>query len=325
VQPHWTVFLTDFTLPAPAVRKIARHLSTLETRPLFVRVDRSENGLSRHLRSAGVNLQRHYVSLHSIVAQQSNRRRVHRMFAELPHSDLARLEIPWQECGFKPAFASYLLDIVMRGDYAEQDQISDRFYDLLSLRKPYRVTVETKAGRLEVTDTEVWFDFAGQLREGEGRFLPGGEVAYNGRGIDGEFLVDGAILPAAQWPAAAGEAEQLQVVSGFLRKYPITFRIRKGRVVAAEGDRRTAGIFSRFFDRDDRYRDVTEVGISFNRACDAFVHDWAAVSNETRPGVHIGIGGGGSARNSGVLVHIDCITANCRVFVNSHPFLSASS
>jgi hypothetical protein len=323
-QPHWTVFVSDFVLPAANIRHLKRELKSAATRPLFIRLNDRRDGVAEQLASAGVDFENDYVSLQGIISRQENLAPLHQLFDTLRHRDLARLEVPFRECGFQPSFASHLLDVVMQGDYAEQDRISDRFFFLLRKRKPYVVTVETPGSRLQVRDTVQWFDFAGRLRQGEGRFLPGGEVAYNGERVNGAIVVDGAILPVAQYPSAAQEARRLQRISRLIAKDPVTFIIRAGRVVEVQG-RRAADGFSKLFGRDERYREVTEVGISFNRACKTFVHHWAAVSNETRPGVHLGIGGGGTSRNSGALVHIDCIVANCQVFVNGHPFLRASS
>jgi hypothetical protein len=76
----------------------------------------------------------------------------------------------------------------------------------------------------------------------------------------------------------------------------------------------------------DRYGTITEVGVSFNRACHPFVHDWNAASNEGRPGVHIAVGGDPDpeqkeAARAAKLVHLDLMAATTDVTINGHGFM----
>jgi hypothetical protein len=81
--------------------------------------------------------------------------------------------------------------------------------------------------------------------------------------------------------------------------------------------------------KDHRYREVTEVGISFNRACD-FTYAWAAPSNEGRPGVHIALGGDADPDHSAAsrlagMVHVDLMAATTKVEVNRRVFMTTTS
>ena len=323
-QPHWTVFFTDFDLAPADVARIRGALKSIPTRLVFLQMRRTPD-IARSLRKLGGDLVNDYFSLQTMLSHGPNRDRVDVFFRGLTRRDLGRIEIPWRESGFVPSFASYLLRIVMRSNYGEQDVIWNRFSSLLEHRVPYEVRIETGAGKLTIRDLLGWFRVAGRFRAGENRDLPGGEVTYVGEQLDGIYLVDGALLPTAQWPSAANEAKPFQPLSRTLAKEPFALKIRDGRVSDVTGRGKAARAFAALFDRDSRYRDVTEVGLSFNSACRKFVHSWPAASNETRPGVHIGLGGGGNVRNGAVPVHIDCITTNCRVFVNGHPFLRTTS
>jgi hypothetical protein len=329
-QPHCTVFLSDFALSSQTVRHLQGQLEAAPTRLLFVRTDYGLEHVMGELRAAGVDPSRDYLSLQGVVVRQESVLLLNELFESLPRRDLSRVELPLRECGFRRAFATRLMQVVSSANYAEQDWISDHFFQMLALRKPYRVTVITPEGKLEIRDSEPWFNIAGQLREDETRIIPGGEVSYTGDAVEGTFVVDGAILPLPEHPAVAHEARLLGPISRKLKDQPLCIRIRSGRVVQVSGEGSAPKILSKLFETDDRYRRVTEVGISFNRACDAFIHNWPAASNEARPGVHLGIGGD-PTRNDGApargrpLVHIDCMAANCQVFVNGRRFLRASS
>jgi len=146
--------------------------------------------------------------------------------------------------------------------------------------------------------------------------------------VSGEFVVDGALLPFPEQPDSAGDALRVQEANSGLRDHPCRLKICNGSVVDVTGDGDAPAILSSLFEQDPRYRDVTEVGIGFNRECHTFVHDWPAASNEARPGVHVGLGGDPSPddgmKAGAPLVHIDCVAGNCEVFVNGKPFLRAS-
>jgi hypothetical protein len=327
-QRHWTVFLSDFSLPTADVQSLKEQLATTPSRPLFLSVDGGAPRVLEKLRSAGVDLDHDYVSVQGVVFRHHNVLQLHELLEAIPRSDLARIELPLPECGFRPSNASYLLKIVMQADYREQEQIADRFFDLLDEASPYEVIVKTPRSTMTVRDDRGWFDITGRLRQRELRILPAGEVSYTGDRVSGEFSVDGAILPFPEHPDAAADARRLQRVNSDLREHPLRVRISEGSVTEVRGRGRAARTLSKLFEQDERYRSVTEVGIAFNRECHTFVHDWAAASNESRPGVHLGLGGDpspdeGSERGS-PLVHIDCIAGNCEVLVNRHPFLRAS-
>ena len=330
-QPHHTVVLSDFPLPQADVLRLRRHLSKTATRLLFGRVDRGVTAVRRDLKNNGVDARRDYVSLQGIVSRHENVFRMHDLLDGLSRGDVARLDLPFAEGGFRPSHATHLLRVVMQADYAEQDTIAHSFFALLDRRRPYEVTAHTGEGAtLRITDDTGWFGLAGRLHAGEFRTLPAGEVTYPGSRIDGAFVIDGAILASPEHPDAAREALRLGRMSRELNDHPLRLEIRAGRVTGVSGQGKLAGAISTLIDRDPRYGTVTEVGISFNRACTKFIHRWGAASNEGRPGVHIAIGGDpdhrdGQGLRGDALVHLDLMAATCQVFVNGSPFLRASS
>jgi hypothetical protein len=327
-QPHHTVFLHDFPLPGTDKELLQRELVGIPTRPLFLPMQGGFRTIMRALAAAGIDSNRDYVSLHGLVSSNRNIGILLRMFETLPRRDLARLELPLPAVGFQPSFASYLLRVVARADYSTQERAANAFFRLLTRADPYQVTVRTAAGELEVTDTRGWFDVGGRLRDGENRILPAGEVAYAGDNINGTFVADGAILPSPQHPDLGRQAVSLGRKFGDVPKTPVTFEISSGRVMRVYGEGDAAAAISHLVERDERYRAVTEVGISFNDACTEFVYDWPAASNESRPGVHVAIGGDASPDdpdNSEPLIHLDCMAANVQVFINGRPFMRTSS
>lgn len=332
-QPHWTVFLTDFALPSADVRRVQRQLATVHTRLLFIRIHGGLERVMREIRSAGADPNADYISLQAIVSRHENLTLLQGLFDRIPQRDLARVDVPVLECGFRPSYATQSLNVVMGADYLQQDRIADRFFEDLAKRKPYEVMVHTRGGTLQMRDSRPWFMLAGRLRADEIRSLPDGEVAYSAEAVEaeveGEFVVDGAILPIAQHPRFAEEARRLLRLSRDVSQRPLCLQIRRGRVVGLTGRGIAPQILAKLFASNERYRRVNEIGISFNGASTKFIHQWPAASNEVRPGVHIGIGGAANPDDAdpqrSPLVHIDCIAANCAVFVNGEPFLRASS
>jgi hypothetical protein len=332
-QPHWTVFLSDFALPAADMRRLQRQVEPCASRLLFIRIDRGVGDVLRKMRSAGAGLRSDYFSLHGMVCRHENLALLDALVERLPRRDLARIDVPILECGFRRSYATQALGVVMGADYGEQDQISDHFFNLLVKREPYEVTVETAGGKLWVRDNRPWFELAGRLRNGETRTLPDGEVAYSAEiknpqeEVEGRFLVDGAVLPLAQEPRYAADARRLLSLSREVARHPFCLHIRRGTVVNVTGNGRGPGAMSDFFEKSELYRRVNEVGISFNRASTRFIHGWPAASNEVRPGAHLGIGGAANPDDDdpqrSPFVHLDCIAADCSVFVNGQPFLRA--
>src|SRR5439155_2805285 len=119
-----------------------------------------------------------------VVSKFENIGRVRELFTSLPHADLARLDLPFAGVHFRRSFASQALAVMMDADYGEQDRISDRFFQHLEKKVPYRVVVRTRdASELLISDQVPWFHLAGRMEVGECRALPGGEVAYVGERI----------------------------------------------------------------------------------------------------------------------------------------------
>jgi leucyl aminopeptidase (aminopeptidase T) len=138
-------------------------------------------------------------------------------------------------------------------------------------------------------------------------------------------LPDGALLATPQRPEAAEAAAQLAQISGRLPEDPVTVHIKAGQVTAITSEHGLADELVAITPLD-RYGKITEVGISFNRACHPFVYEWNAASNEGRPGVHIAIGGDPDPEQkeyarAAKLVHLDLMAATTHVSINGHGFM----
>ena len=328
-QRHWTVFVLDFDLPQSDFERLRTQIEGAPTTPVVVRIDDGLTSALQELKNAGVSTQEDYLSFHTILSRHSSLGLLEKLYESFPRRDVVRIDLPLTETGFKPVFASRLIEIITDADYLEQERIADRFYHLLARSEPYRVVVHSAGETLTIEDCQGWFDLAGPLIEGQMRTIPGGEVSYTGDRINGTFTVDGAILASPETMDVAEEAVRLGQLSGELQAHPVRFDVANGRVERVSSTGAAAAAINALF-QDERYRNVTEIGISFNRACREFIHDWPASSNESRPGVHIGIGAdpdreGEPGDLSRPLIHLDLMAANCEVFVNGVPFLRASS
>lgn len=321
---HVTVFVADFDLPASDVARIRADLQGTSTRPVFLRLEGDLDALRTALAAAGVDAARDYVSVQALSCTEAGLDLANGLFGTLRRADFARLELPWREMGFRSEQASFLLGVVIDADYGEQERIAALFFGLLERQSPYEVIVRTPGATLTVRDTAPWFDLAGRLQRDESRILPGGEAAYVGSAIEGTFTVDGAILASPQRAQAAGFAARLIPVGAELASSPVTLHVCDGRVERITGAGAGAAVLSDLLN-EEAYREVTEVGISFNRACARYVHKWAAACNEGRPGVHVALGGDpdpeADKHAAGALLHIDLMAATTEVTVNERLFM----
>lgn len=325
---HRTVFLSDFPLPGTDIARIKASLAGAPTRVFFLRLDAGPERLWSELARAGVDPARDYISVQVLTSTHQGFDVARDFFAGVRLGDFARVELPCRELNFSAAHAGHLLDVISRADYAEQDRLADLFFALLGICVPYEVSVRTSGALLTVRDSRPWFQLAGRLQDGEQRILPGGEVAYTGSSIDGTLIIDGAILATPQLPQAAPLAGSITQQSIRVAHDPLTLHITSGRITAVTSAGPSAGWLNELLDAE-AYREVTELGISFNRACASYIHDWPAASNEGRPGVHIAIGGDPAPdtnRDSatGCLVHVDLMSASTEVLVNGRLFLQTS-
>lgn len=217
----------------------------------------------------------------------------------------------------------YVVGLLCEADYREQATIADAFFGLLAQPVPYRVAIDTQSARLLIEDDRGWYELAGPLAAGELRDLPGGEVAYGGSAITGCICIDGGVLAMAQRPQGLAVARRLQAMSRDIAQTPVFLTIEAGRIVAVEGHGDAALALRALVADEEAYAQVTEVGISFNKACRRIEHDWCCPANEGRPGVHLGIGGDPEDVGAGTatLVHLDLLATTSRTHVNGHQLL----
>jgi len=323
---HVTLVLTDFQLPEGLETRLHEAVAGLSTRLVLVCAADDPSTLRVEIARAGLDPNRDYVSFLCLFCRHASFDAARAAFQAFPRADFARLELPSEEMGFSPTQAAYLLGVVLDADYELQDVAARRFYSMLGKQRPYVVQIETRGGLLVVEDEKPWFQLGGKLQPGENRILPGGEVAYTGSRVTGVFTVDGGLLATPQRPAAAELALSLTALSRHFAEDPVDITIEKGVCVSL----RSAGPLAARIEAllgDPYYRNLTELGISFNTACEALVHEWAASSNEGVPGVHIGVGGDPDPegeRAGRPLVHVDLISSSPRVTVNGAIFMNRS-
>lgn len=319
---HHTVFAADFALTAQQQEELRRRLSSLPTQVHFLTLGTSPEQLLANLRQTGIPLDQAYVSMQVLTSSHTGFDVSRAVFKSIRRGDYTRLELPCQELGFSPRHADALLKVVSEADYQEQDTLSELFFSLLEKQSPYRIEVQTENAQLVIEDFRPWWQLGGRLRTGEIRILPGGEVAYTGDSVNGTLTIDGALLATPTRPEAVPRAAALGALSSRLAAERPQLRIENGHIVDIQSAGKVADELRSLFDAP-AYRRLTEVGVSFNRACASFTHDWPASSNEGRPGVHVAVGGdpeaGGDAHAP--MVHVDLMCARTSVWVNGELFL----
>jgi len=320
---HHVAVVTDFELPASALSAIREAIGGAPTHLHFVSVAESADELIGRLVADGIVPERDYVSLLAVISRHQSFDVLRNAQVGLPRGDLARLELPSLEMGFSPGHAVAMLNVVLASDFRQQERASAFFYELLGLCQPYSVVVETRNGVMNISGRRPWFQLAGRLAQGESRILPGGEVAYTGSDVSGTFTVDGGLLATPERPSVAPLAVALTALSRRFADDPVDFYVENGQVLDLRSRGALAGDLSSLLNAP-AYRRLTEVGVSFNSACTALIHDWPASANEGFPGVHIAVGGDPDPDEDDALqpaVHLDLIAATAAVHVNSRAFL----
>lgn len=327
-RPHHTVIVADFPIDAADVLAATDHLGGLPTTLHVLRP--AEQTLGQQLRARGVDLATEHVSTHVLHACNQTLKLAEALQDEAPYNDLCAIGLPRSDHHRPEAARRHALEmlrLVSRTDFAAQGHIADRFYALLERARPYTVQIETPGGRLVVEDDDRWFNIAGPLIDGDVRGLPGGEVAYAGREVSGSFVIDGALLasPLGHEPRTEALADQVNALSARIPSDPLTVVVERARVRSVTSRGPLARELMALLHRPV-YQVVSEVGVAFNQAASRFIYDWAAPSNESRPGVHIALGGELDAERrteefAWGLLHVDLMAATTRVSVNGAPFI----
>lgn len=323
---HTTVVVTDSRME-PVIAAVQQALRDASTRVVILSLDPAPDSpeeLLGELRRWGIDPARDYVSFLTLVTQHEAFDAIRAVQSKIARGDCARLELPSREVGYRPEYAAEMMEVVLSADYQQQDLASGIFFEFLGTRRPYEVEIKTGQACLKIADTAPWFQLAGRLGDGESRILPGGEVAYTGSRIEGTFRVSSGLLATPQRPAAAPLARDLTFWSRHLSAHPVELEIRGGVVERVRGEGGPAAALRALLEHPP-YRTLTEVGLSFNAACHTLIHDWPAASNEGHPGVHIGLGGDPDPEDltpGPPLVHLDLISRETTVTVNSHRFLA---
>lgn len=329
-QPlHTTVIVTDFEESDRVASVFHRALNGVPTRVAHLHLSTVDECKTNHgdrvsdLAVHGLNKDEAYISVLALLCQHDSFKHVRRLQETIPRGDFARLELPSIEMGFELSHAIEMADVIISADYGLQDLACDVFFTYLALHAPYLVEISTPHGGLQVSGFKPWFQLAGKLVIGESRILPGGEVAYTGSDIDGVFTVTGGLLATPETPESVPLARALTRLSRRFEHDAVSISISGGYVTAFESEGPLANELKMLL-QDAGYRQVTEVGVSFNTACKTLIHDWPASSNEGCPGVHIGLGGDPDPEQDQAkeaLVHIDLISPSASVLINGRPFM----
>jgi hypothetical protein len=216
------------------------------------------------------------------------------------------------------------------GRPARQRAVADRFFALLQSRVPY--TIEVRSGSdsvLRVCDVHPWLELCGPLAPGDVRFIPGCEVFYSGKSVNGRLHARSGLNLLAFRRAGAYPPNEIAVYDKLLaadralRRAPVDFVFEEGVVVAVEGPSRPAELLREIMETT-AYRTVNEVGIGVNECAGPMIGDFAATSNEAIPGIHVGLGADpGQPSRFTTSIHFDVVEPEVEIRVNGHLFFSA--
>ncbi len=166
----------------------------------------------------------------------------------------------------------------MRADFAKVDRISQKVVDLV--RKASQIRAKTAAGTDLVADLNPsyqWLKTSGIISRDKWGNLPGGEVFTTPGEVNGTFVIDGVV------------GDYLCAKFGDLKANPLTIRIEKNRLVAAESaNRELRDDFWAYTHTDENSDRVGEFAIGTNIELKDVIGE--ILQDEKFPGVHIAFG-----------------------------------
>ncbi len=166
----------------------------------------------------------------------------------------------------------------MRADFEKVDALSVKVINIASKAREIRAT--TPAGT-EIVGTMnpnyKWLKTSGIISTKKWGNLPGGEIFTSPGEVNGTFVIDGVV------------GDYLCAKYGDLRDNPLTVRIEKNRVVAAESsNKELRDEFWEYVHTDENSDRVGEFAIGTNIALKGVIGN--ILQDEKLPGVHIAFG-----------------------------------
>jgi hypothetical protein len=324
--PHLTVFITDFPEGIRLLEQMADAISSY-SKILMVNIHENEDLLMAINEAAlekQLKIQEYaisgYTSFQLLIRRHESFEYIRQVIKMFLRRDVARLELP--PLGFDVTHhdLNELCSVVLAADYIEQKRYSDEIFDALGTNDFYGIECSTDSGiKLEINDCVPLFDLAGPLQEGDERILPGGEVAYTGSQINGCFKVTGGLLATATQSSGISRSKKLMALSHRIPAEPLYFDIHSGKVQRVWSQDTLANEFSELFPVE-KHPEITEVGFSFNAACQKLIHTWPSSANEGVPGVHIALGGDPGHTlevDQRTDVHVDLISPKATIKINN--------
>jgi aminopeptidase len=166
----------------------------------------------------------------------------------------------------------------MRADFAKVDRISQKVVELV--RKASQIRAKTAAGTdltADLNPSYQWLKTSGIISRDKWGNLPGGEVFTTPGEVNGTFVIDGVV------------GDYLCAKFGDLKANPLTIRIEKNRLVAAESaNRELRDDFWAYTHTDENSDRVGEFAIGTNIELKDVIGE--ILQDEKFPGVHIAFG-----------------------------------
>ena len=202
----------------------------------------------------------------------------------------------------------------MRADFAKVDRISQKVVQMV--RKASQIRAKTAAGTdltADLNPSYQWLKTSGIISRDKWGNLPGGEVFTTPGEVNGTFVIDGVV------------GDYLCAKFGDLKANPLTIRIEKNRLVAAEStNRELRDDFWAYTHTDENSDRVGEFAIGTNIELKDVIGE--ILQDEKFPGVHIAFGnpyGEHTGANWYSSTHIDVVGRKFDIWVDGEQIMRA--
>lgn len=243
--------------------------------------------------------------------------------------DVTTFEFP--RFDLSPAQIELLLARMVSGSPQTERLRADGFFRRLADRPDYRIQVRS-GDRLDremtVSGPRGWVELCGPLMEGDIRFAPGSELFYNGTDINGTLHCAGGLnlLPFRSESLDEVLCRRILGLGARIGQDPLDLDIEAGRLVGIRSGGPLAAMFQETFKVHEAFTWVVEIGIGMSDGAAPLIHDWSAPTNESVPGVHLGLGADpGDPGRFDTAVHMDFVCPQVLVRVNEDLFFDRGS
>ena len=200
----------------------------------------------------------------------------------------------------------------MRADFAKVDRISQKVVEMV--RKASQIRAKTPAGTDLVADLNPsynWLKTSGIISRDKWGNLPGGEIFTTPGEVNGTFVIDGVV------------GDYLCEKFGDLKQNPLTIRIEKNRLAAAEScNQELRDDFWAYTHTDENSDRVGEFAIGTNVELKDVIGE--ILQDEKFPGVHIAFGnpyGEHTGAKWYSATHIDVVGRNFDIWVDQQQIM----